>query len=199
MEQQPVGVILLVTKSTQRWFPYCSLFSCVCCQDGGWQSRARHARQTVRAPRFPCRRSSLDEATGFLSEAQANQQPLGPLRTCECLQGALLKRSFIIITDWYWWGAARLAGSRNQGCWFESQLLLTHDQRMIQKRIVKNMSKQQNPERIFCCFAGRFLKEGWKAKAAEWGEECDCGSAPQGDSGIACLKPSHQWACSLGS
>lgn len=110
--QQLVWVHLLFTKLTQHWFPYCSLFSCICCQDGGWQSRTRHARQTVRAPRFPCRRSTLDEATGFLSEAQANKQPLGPFRTCECLQGALMKQSFIIFTDWYWWGAARLSGSR---------------------------------------------------------------------------------------
>lgn len=45
----------------------------------------------------------------------------------------------------------------------------------------------------------RRMKETKKAKAAEGGEECDCGSAPQGDFGIACLKPSHQWAGSLGS
>lgn len=45
----------------------------------------------------------------------------------------------------------------------------------------------------------RWVKEIEKANAAEGGEECDCGSAPQGDSGIACLKPSHQWAGSLGS
>lgn len=42
-------------------------------------------------------------------------------------------------------------------------------------------------------------KETEKAKTGEGGEECDCGRAPQGDSGIACLKPSHQWAGSLGS
>lgn len=43
------------------------------------------------------------------------------------------------------------------------------------------------------------MKEAEEAGAAEGGEECDCGTAPQGDSGIACLKPSHQWAGSLGS
>lgn len=43
------------------------------------------------------------------------------------------------------------------------------------------------------------MKEIDNTNAAERGEECGCGSAPQGDSGIACLKPSHQWAGSLGS
>lgn len=38
-----------------------------------------------------------------------------------------------------------------------------------------------------------------RERTAEGGEECDCGSTPQGDPGIACLKPSHQCAGSLGS
>lgn len=99
--QQLVWVRLLFKKPKRHWSPYCSLFSCLCCQDGGWQGRARHARQAVRAPRLPCRRSSLDEATGFLSEAQAHKQPLGPVRTCECRRGARMKQCFIIITDWF--------------------------------------------------------------------------------------------------
>lgn len=45
----------------------------------------------------------------------------------------------------------------------------------------------------------RRMKETEEAGAVEGIEECDCGSAPQGDSWIACLKPSHQWAGSLGS
>lgn len=61
--------------------------------------------------------------------------------------------------------------------------------------------------KLFLLFSVRFLTEGWKGakecvrmrEASEGGEECDCGSTPQGDSRIACPKPSHQWAGSLGS
>lgn len=59
--------------------------------------------------------------------------------------------------------------------------------------------KLQNDGGVFRKIPERWVKGSEKANAAEGGEECDCGSAPQGDSGIACRKPSHQWAGSLGS
>jgi len=49
------------------------------------------------------------------------------------------------------------------------------------------------------CAKEREWRETDETEAAKGGEEFDCGSAPQGNSGIACLKPSHQWARSLGS
>lgn len=52
-------------------------------QVGDGKSRTGHARAAVRAPRLPGHRRPLDEAAGFLPEAQTHQQPPRPLRTCK--------------------------------------------------------------------------------------------------------------------
>lgn len=52
-------------------------------QVGDGKGRTGHAREAVRAPRLPGHRRPLDEAAGFLPEAQTHQQPPRPLRTCK--------------------------------------------------------------------------------------------------------------------
>lgn len=68
--------------------------------------------------------------------------------------------------------------AQTQDCWFESQLyFFSHNQKGWCRKRSTNVSKI--PKVSFCCcFTARFLKKGWKAKSAEWVEECDCGSAP---------------------
>lgn len=60
------------------------LSACVPTQVGDGEGRAGHARAPLRASRLPGHWRPLDEAAGFLPEAQTHQQPPRPLRTCKC-------------------------------------------------------------------------------------------------------------------
>lgn len=53
----------------------------VCDREG----RARYAREALRSSGLPGHGGALDEAAGLLPEAEADQQPLGPVRTRRCL------------------------------------------------------------------------------------------------------------------
>ena len=57
--------------------------SVLCWQDGGREGRASHARKALRPPRFSCHWGPLDAAAGLLPEAEADEQPPGPLRPCK--------------------------------------------------------------------------------------------------------------------
>lgn len=78
-------------------------------------------------------------------------------------------------------------------------MLVAHCKENQTENVVNTRANSKIMKVFFRQISERRLKETEEAEAAEGGEECDCGSAPQGDSGIACLKPSHQWAGSLGS
>lgn len=52
----------------------------LCWQDGGGEGGARHARTALRPPGFSCHWGPLDAAAGLLPEAEADEQPPGPLR-----------------------------------------------------------------------------------------------------------------------
>lgn len=60
----------------------------LCWQDGSWEGRTGHARQAVRTPGFSCHWGPLDATAGLFPEAEADEQPPGPLWPCK--QGAQL-------------------------------------------------------------------------------------------------------------
>lgn len=55
------------------------------CQVCDREGRARYAREALRPSGLPGHGGALDEAAGVLPEVEADQQPLGPVRTRRCL------------------------------------------------------------------------------------------------------------------
>lgn len=73
-----------------------------------------------------------------------------------------------MITDWYWWRAARLSvPTQHQGCWFESQpyFFPSQPKKVDTEEWSQNVSKQQNPAGFLFGLFHRQIPERMKGKS----------------------------------